>query len=140
MGHYCQRFHDAMLLYIPLGTPTIQTLCILRSGLPPEIMQFTPLTTPEMTLDEMMEAVIGAEILANWVRAVPEVPTPMFEDDHPVVPMDDAGMGEPVFHGGPFMLEREERGLRLGERKSSTERKRTEEKKNVHEDKMGNSN
>ncbi|GMN63345.1 hypothetical protein TIFTF001_032419 [Ficus carica] len=23
----------------------------------------------------------------------------MFEDDHPFEPMDDAGMGEPLFHG-----------------------------------------
>ncbi|GMN65407.1 hypothetical protein TIFTF001_034475 [Ficus carica] len=76
-----------MLPYIPLGRPTIQTLCFFRSGLPPEILQFMPLVTPEMTLDEKMEAVMGAEILANMVRAVPEVPTPMYEDDHPLAPM-----------------------------------------------------
>ncbi|GMN64572.1 hypothetical protein TIFTF001_033646 [Ficus carica] len=105
MGHYCQRFRDAILPYTPLGTLMMQTLCIIRGGLPPEIMDFTPLAAPEMTLDEMIEAIMDAEILANWVRAIPEVPTPMFEDDHPFVPMDDAGMGEPVFYGGPFMLE-----------------------------------
>ena len=81
MGHYCQWFRDAMIPYILLGRPTIQTLCILRNGLSPEIMHFTPFATPEMMLDEMMEAVLVVEILANWVRAVPEVPTPMFEDD-----------------------------------------------------------
>ncbi|GMN45129.1 hypothetical protein TIFTF001_014310 [Ficus carica] len=74
-------------------------------GLPPEIMRFTPIAAPEMTLDEMIEAIMDAEILANWVRDVPEVPAPMFKDDHPFVPIDDACMGEPVFHGGPFMLE-----------------------------------
>ncbi|GMN53977.1 hypothetical protein TIFTF001_023110 [Ficus carica] len=94
MGHYCQRFRDAMLPYTPLGTPKIQTLCILRGGLPPEIMRFAPIAAPEMTLDEMIEVIIDAEILANWVWVVPEVPAPMFEDDHPFVPMDNAGMDD----------------------------------------------
>ncbi|GMN69549.1 hypothetical protein TIFTF001_038596 [Ficus carica] len=26
------------------------------------------------------------------------------EDDHPFIPVDDACIGEPVFHDGPFML------------------------------------
>lgn len=94
-GRHC-TFRDAMLPYTPLGTPMIQTLCILRGGLPLAIMQFTPLAAPEMTLDEMMEAIMNAEILANCVRAVLEVPTSMFKDDHPFVPMDDAGMGKPI--------------------------------------------
>ncbi|GMN64412.1 hypothetical protein TIFTF001_033482 [Ficus carica] len=38
MGHYCQRFRDAMLPYTPQGTHLVQTLSILRGGLPPEIM------------------------------------------------------------------------------------------------------
>ncbi|GMN63344.1 hypothetical protein TIFTF001_032414 [Ficus carica] len=65
MGHYCQRFRDAMLSYTPLGTHMVQTLSILRGGLPPEIMRFTPIATPEMTLDEMIGAIMDAEILAH---------------------------------------------------------------------------
>ncbi|GMN21896.1 hypothetical protein TIFTF001_048941 [Ficus carica] len=68
-------------------------------------MRFTLIATPEMLLDEMIEAIMDAKILAHWVRAILEVPVPMFEDDHPFESMDDAGMGEPLFHGGPFMLE-----------------------------------
>ncbi|GMN26831.1 hypothetical protein TIFTF001_044046 [Ficus carica] len=105
MGHYCQQFRDATLPYTPLGTHMVQTLSILRGGLPPEIMRFTPIATPEMSLDEMIEAIMDAKVLAHWVWAILEVPAPMFEDDHPFEPMDDAGMGEPLFHGGPFMLE-----------------------------------
>ncbi|GMN67297.1 hypothetical protein TIFTF001_036358 [Ficus carica] len=105
MGHYCQQFRDAMLPYTPIGTHMVQTLNILRGWLPPEIMRFTPIATPEMSLDEMIEAIMDVEISAHWVRAILEIPAPMFEDDHLFEPMDDAGIGEPLFHGGPFMLE-----------------------------------
>ncbi|GMN19710.1 hypothetical protein TIFTF001_049943 [Ficus carica] len=105
MGHYCQRFRDAILPYIPPGTHLVQTLSILRGGLPLEIMQFTPIATPEMTFDDMVEAIMDAEITAYWVRTMLGFPAPMFEKDPLFVPMDDASMGEPLFHGGPFMLE-----------------------------------
>ena len=29
----------------------------------------------------------------------------MYEDDHPLAPVDDAGMGEHIFHEGQFILE-----------------------------------
>ncbi|GMN60800.1 hypothetical protein TIFTF001_029884 [Ficus carica] len=40
MGHYCQRFRDAMLPHIPhdLGSPLLQALFLLREGLPPNII------------------------------------------------------------------------------------------------------
>ncbi|GMN47787.1 hypothetical protein TIFTF001_016965 [Ficus carica] len=47
-----QRRHDR---------PMIQAIQILINRLPPEVMQFTPPTTFEMTLDEMIEAIMGAE-------------------------------------------------------------------------------
>ncbi|GMN44758.1 hypothetical protein TIFTF001_013949 [Ficus carica] len=36
MGHYCRRFQDAMLPYIPqdIGSSELQALCLLRDGLP----------------------------------------------------------------------------------------------------------
>ena len=38
MGHYCRRFQDAMLSYIPrdIGRPELQALHLIREGLPPE--------------------------------------------------------------------------------------------------------
>lgn len=77
----------------------IQALHILRSGLPPEIMQFTPPTTTEMTLDEMIDAIMGAEVMAYLVQAAaPEdgndyrLHSPVAEDDHLLILVDDAGI------------------------------------------------
>ena len=94
----------------------IQALHILRSGLPPEIMQFTPLATIEMTLDEIMEAIKGAEVMAYMVQAARKAQAPecgddyrlhshVVEDNNPLIPIDDVGVREPVHHGGPFMPE-----------------------------------
>ncbi|GMN25974.1 hypothetical protein TIFTF001_046008 [Ficus carica] len=46
----------------------IQAIHILRNGLPPKVMQFTPPMTIEMTLDEMIEAIMGAEVMAYMVQ------------------------------------------------------------------------
>ncbi|GMN65187.1 hypothetical protein TIFTF001_034254 [Ficus carica] len=80
MGHYCQRFRDIMLPYIPQDRPLIHALHIFRSRLPPEIMQFTSPATTEMTLDEIVDAIMGAE------------------DDHRLIPVDDAGIRKLVYH------------------------------------------
>ena len=105
MGHYCQRFRDAMLPYIPLDMdrPMMQALHILRDGLPPEVRQFTPPLMIEMTLDEMIDAIMGAEIIAYMVQATPETQVLEYEDDHLLIPVNDATIAEPIFHGGPFM-------------------------------------
>lgn len=116
MGHYCQRFRNAMLPYILQDRPVIQTLHILRSGLPSKIMQFTPPTTIEMTLDETMEAIMGAEVMAYMVQAALEAQAPEYEDyyrhhsliaedDHLLIPVDNAGVRELVYHGGSFIPE-----------------------------------
>ncbi|GMN71109.1 hypothetical protein TIFTF001_052618, partial [Ficus carica] len=41
MGHYCRRFQEEMLPYIPqnIDSPEMQALVILRNGLPPQIRQ-----------------------------------------------------------------------------------------------------
>ncbi|GMN47523.1 hypothetical protein TIFTF001_016691 [Ficus carica] len=101
MGHYCRWFRDAMLPYIPLDIerPMMQALHILMDGLPLEVRQFTPPPTIVMTLDEMIDTIIEVEIIAYILQvAAPE-------DDHPFIPVDGVGIGEPVFHDGPFMLE-----------------------------------
>ena len=79
-------------------------------------MQFTPPAMTEMTLDETMEAIMGAEVMAYMVQVAAEAQAPEYgdyyrlhspfaEDDHPLIPVDDAGIREPVYHGGSFMLE-----------------------------------
>ncbi|GMN46173.1 hypothetical protein TIFTF001_015362 [Ficus carica] len=82
IGHYCQRFRDAMLPYIPLdmNRPMMQALHILKDGLPPEVRQFTPPPTIEMALDEMIDAITGAEIITYMVQVAPEFQAPEYED------------------------------------------------------------
>ncbi|GMN72999.1 hypothetical protein TIFTF001_054255 [Ficus carica] len=100
MGHYCQRFQYAMLPYVPLDIerPMMKAPHILRDGLLPEVWQFTPPPTIEITLDEMIDTIMEAEIIAYMLQAAAP------EDDHPFMPIDDAGIEEPIFHDGPFML------------------------------------
>ncbi|GMN47587.1 hypothetical protein TIFTF001_016764 [Ficus carica] len=95
MGHYCQRFRDAMLPYIPHDRPMIHTLHILRSGLPLEIMQFTPPATIEMTLDEMMEGV--REPVYHGGPFIPEEPIPALPIQEIPPHEEDADM-DPVEH------------------------------------------
>ncbi|GMN45139.1 hypothetical protein TIFTF001_014313 [Ficus carica] len=58
---YRDMFRDAMLPYVPLDIerPMMQALHILSDGLPPEVRQFTPPPTIEMTLDEMIDTIMG---------------------------------------------------------------------------------
>ncbi|GMN67639.1 hypothetical protein TIFTF001_036700 [Ficus carica] len=69
MGHCCQRFQDAMLPYIPrdIDRPKLQALHILRRGLPPEVGQYTPPPIIEMTLDNMIDTIMEAEIRAHML-------------------------------------------------------------------------
>ncbi|GMN62646.1 hypothetical protein TIFTF001_031720 [Ficus carica] len=66
-----------MLPYIPrdIGSPELQALHLLREGLPPEVWQFVP-------------APVAAPV-----------------DDYLLVPVDDAGIGEPLFQEGPILPE-----------------------------------
>lgn len=65
-----------------------------------------------MTLDEMIDAIMGAKVIAFFIQAAaPEdgndyrLYSPVAEDDHLLIPVDDAGIREPVYHGAPFMPE-----------------------------------
>ncbi|GMN23138.1 hypothetical protein TIFTF001_051292 [Ficus carica] len=64
-----------------------------------EVRQFTPPPTIEMTLDDMIDTIMEAEIIAYMLQAA--IP----EDDRPFIPIDDASNGEPILHDGPIMLE-----------------------------------
>ncbi|GMN60408.1 hypothetical protein TIFTF001_029512 [Ficus carica] len=101
MGHYCRRFQDTMLPYIPreLDDPEWRALHIIRDGLPPEVKQFVPTPIMGITLEDMMDAIIEVEIIACMVQVVAQ------EDDYILVPYDDAGIPEPLFEGGPFLPE-----------------------------------
>ncbi|GMN66967.1 hypothetical protein TIFTF001_036031 [Ficus carica] len=100
MGHYCQRFRDAMLPHIPrdLGDPEMQALHLLRGRLPPNVRLFVLEPMAGMTLEDMMRDIMEAEIIAHMMQVA------TMEDDY-VVPVDDAGIAEPLFHGGPVMPE-----------------------------------
>ncbi|GMN60012.1 hypothetical protein TIFTF001_029100 [Ficus carica] len=95
MGHYCQRFQDSMLPYIPqdIGSPELQALHLLKEGLPPEVRQFIPAPMIGVTLENMIDVIMEAEIIAYMLQAA--VP----EDDYLLMPVDDAGIREPLFQG-----------------------------------------
>ncbi|GMN23951.1 hypothetical protein TIFTF001_040514 [Ficus carica] len=100
MGHYCRRFQDAMLPYIPqdLGSPELQALHPLRGGLPPEVRIFVLAPMVGMTLENMINDIMEAEIITHMLQVNAVV------DDYQVL-VDDAGIGEPLFHGGPLLPE-----------------------------------
>ncbi|GMN25856.1 hypothetical protein TIFTF001_043937 [Ficus carica] len=97
MGHYCQRFQEAMLPYIPqdIDSSELQTLMILRNGLPPHIRQFVIDPMRGMTVAHIIDNIMEAEIVAQAVQADAVV------GDHQA-PVDDAGMAEPVYEPEPI--------------------------------------
>ncbi|GMN28563.1 hypothetical protein TIFTF001_049461 [Ficus carica] len=75
-----------------------QELVILRIVLPPQIRQYIPTPTPDMTMGHMVEYIMDAKVVAHAMQA----------DAYVVelqVPVDDAGIGEPIFEVGPVFLE-----------------------------------
>ncbi|GMN27213.1 hypothetical protein TIFTF001_046123 [Ficus carica] len=93
MGHYCRRFREAMLSYIPqeLVDPEWRAMHILRDGLPPEVKYFVPAPVVGVSLEDMIDAIIEAEVLAYMVQVADP------EDVYHVDPIDDAGIPEPLF-------------------------------------------
>ena len=96
MAHYCTRFQEAMLPYIPqdLDHPVMEALTVLQNGLPGRIRQYVPFPTPRMTVEHMIEDILAAEVRANTEQAEAT------EGDHQA-PVDDAGIGEPLYEVGP---------------------------------------
>ncbi|GMN21828.1 hypothetical protein TIFTF001_051157 [Ficus carica] len=96
MAHYCLRFHEAMLPYVPqnIDHPVMEALTILRNGLPGRIRQYVPFPTPRMTVGHMIEDILGAEVHADTEQAEAT------EGDHQA-PVDDAGIGKPLYEVGP---------------------------------------
>ncbi|GMN60055.1 hypothetical protein TIFTF001_029143 [Ficus carica] len=101
MSHYCRKFQDAMLPYIPrdLGDPELQALYLLREGLPSEIRIFVPTPMVGMTVENMINDIMEAEIIAHMLQV------DALADDNIQVHVDDAGIPEPLFEGGPFLPE-----------------------------------
>jgi hypothetical protein len=96
MDHYCRRFQEAMLPHIPMDIPNpgLQTLTILRDGLPAQIRQHTPIPTPIMTVAHMIGYILAAEVIAQDLQAHAHVV-------EPEIPADDAEMPEPVYEPEP---------------------------------------
>ncbi|GMN20468.1 hypothetical protein TIFTF001_045340 [Ficus carica] len=76
----------------------MQALVILRNGLPPPIRQYVPMPTPEMTVGLMIDHILDAEVIVHAMQA------DAYVADHPV-PVDDAGIAEPMFEAGPAFPE-----------------------------------
>ena len=95
MGHYCRRFQDAMLPYIPrdIGNPELQALYLLREGLPSEIKIFVPTPMAGMTVENMIHDIMEAEFIACMIQA------DELKDDIIEMPMDDTGIPEPLIEG-----------------------------------------
>ncbi|GMN64407.1 hypothetical protein TIFTF001_033489 [Ficus carica] len=100
MDHYCQKFQEAMLPYIPreLDDPEWRVLHIIRDGLPPEVKRFVPASIRGIVLEDMINAIMEAEVIAYMVAVAPV-------DDYMVEPVDDDGIAEPLFQGGPVWPE-----------------------------------
>ncbi|GMN59315.1 hypothetical protein TIFTF001_028394 [Ficus carica] len=99
MGHYCRRLQDAMLPYIPeLGSPEMRALQLLRDGLPPEVRTFVQAPMVGMTLENMINDIMEAELIAHMLQVDALV------DDYKQEPVNDAGISEPPFHGDPLFL------------------------------------
>ncbi|GMN58769.1 hypothetical protein TIFTF001_027860 [Ficus carica] len=101
MGHYCRRFQDAMLPYIPrdLDDPEWRAMHIIKDRLPPEVRQFIPVSILVISLEHMIDAIMEEEIIAYKVQVAEP------EDDYLLVLVDDAGIPEPLFEGGPVLPE-----------------------------------
>ncbi|GMN59388.1 hypothetical protein TIFTF001_028467 [Ficus carica] len=78
MGQYCRRFQDAMLPYNLI---------------------FVPAPMTGITMEHMINDIMEAEIIAHMLQVDALV------DDIMQVPVDDAGIPEPLFKGGPFLPE-----------------------------------
>ncbi|GMN68011.1 hypothetical protein TIFTF001_037066 [Ficus carica] len=96
MAHYCLRFQEAMLPYVPqdIDHPVMEALTILRNGLPGRIRQYVPFPMPRMTVGHMIKDILGAEVHADAEQAEAA------EGDHQA-PVDDAGIGKPLHEVGP---------------------------------------
>ncbi|GMN21381.1 hypothetical protein TIFTF001_043301 [Ficus carica] len=78
-----------MLPHIPqdIGSPLLHALHLLREGLPPNVRPFVPEPMVGLTLEDMIHAIMEAEVVVQGIQAaVPE------EDQ--VVPDIDAGIAE----------------------------------------------
>ncbi|GMN51973.1 hypothetical protein TIFTF001_021110 [Ficus carica] len=103
MGHYCQRFREAMLPYIPreLDNPEWQALHIITGGLLSEVKRFVPAPIRGIILDDMIDAIMEAEVISYMVQAQAVAPV----DNYMVEHVDDAGIAEPLFQRGPVWHE-----------------------------------
>ncbi|GMN62556.1 hypothetical protein TIFTF001_031623 [Ficus carica] len=70
-----------------------------RDGLPPEVNQFIRVPILVISLEHMIDAIMEEEIIAYKVQVAEP------EDDYLLVLVNDAGIPEPLFEGGPVLPE-----------------------------------
>lgn len=110
MSHYCRRFQEAMLPHIPrIGNPEFRALQIIREGVPPGIRAHVPLPVVGMTLEEMIDRIMEAEVthhlqqveaLQQPNEVVPANGGPVWHEEEPinavplqVIPPPEDGVG-----------------------------------------------
>ncbi|GMN29656.1 hypothetical protein TIFTF001_041343 [Ficus carica] len=79
--------------------PEWRAMHILRKGLPPEVKYFVLAPVVRVSLEDMIDAIMDAEIIAHMVQIADP------EDVYHVDPVDDAGISEPLFEGVPTVPE-----------------------------------
>ncbi|GMN60683.1 hypothetical protein TIFTF001_029777 [Ficus carica] len=95
MGHYCQRFQEAMLPHIPdLGDLEMRALQLLREGLPSEIREYVQAPTLGMTTDRSQSMMLEISPQEDGIDAdaldPEEFPdNPELLEDPPEINMDN---------------------------------------------------
>ncbi|GMN45138.1 hypothetical protein TIFTF001_014311 [Ficus carica] len=95
---YMRRYSSYVVAWHAYPHESMDHYC-QREALPPEVRQFTPPSIIEMTLYNIIDAIMEAKIRVHIIHGA----TP--EDEHPFMPVYDAGIREPVFQGGPILPE-----------------------------------
>ncbi|GMN23821.1 hypothetical protein TIFTF001_045816 [Ficus carica] len=72
------------------GSPELQALYLFRDGLPLGVKQFIPAPIMGISLEDMIDAIMEAKIISYMVQVAAQ------EDDYLLVPIDDAGIPEPL--------------------------------------------
>ncbi|GMN31508.1 hypothetical protein TIFTF001_050741 [Ficus carica] len=81
-----------------LASSKLRALLVLRNGLRPEIRRFVPEPMIRMTVGNMIDDIMEAEISTHMMQ------TDAFMDDYQV-PVNDAGIGEPLLEAGQVFSE-----------------------------------
>ena len=96
MAHYCRRFQEAILPFIPpdIYDPEFQALVILRNGVPHRLRKYVTMPAPGMSVGDLIANILRVEVVHHTI----------FDDEAegaPQAPADDVGLGGPQHDIGP---------------------------------------